>query len=181
MTAERPCPHLGGPHTSCAALRCCDCWLPFPPGIWPRCSVCCEYRCSGCELYAELVSALQQYPVRGAFQNQVYEALFTYERRRARARSAMSDQAIPPTPPLVTDALMARGLAENRSLPPGWKAVYSHFDTAFYYWHLESGHAQWTPPTQCRPTAMAAPTTTTATAASSNRGPAAIHHFWLPE
>ena len=80
----------------------------------------------------------------------------------------MSDQAIPPTPPLVTDALMARGLAENRSLPPGWKAVYSHFDTAFYYWHLESGHAQWTPPTQCRPTAMAAPTTTTATAASSN-------------
>ena len=146
MSAERR-----SPHTSGADLRCSDCSLPFPAGIWPRCSDCGYWRCSGCELFEQVCDALaaNERRVRGALQRQMSDALAAYMKRCARAKAAMSERsqgppvsatAPIPTPPRITDE------AHLPTVPSGWKAVYSVDDRAYYYWHIASNSAQWEDP-----------------------------------
>ena len=130
MTAERSSsPHINGDDVDLRIVCCCDCELPFPAGLWPRCSDCGLFRCSGCELYLQVSSGSQP----------VDRALAEYSTRVARARATVSEESSSshepavsatapiPTPPPITD----EG-SQLPTVPSGWEAVYSVDDRAYY-------------------------------------------------
>ena len=141
MTAERP-----SPHTSGADLRCSDCLLPFPAGIWPRCSDCGYWRCSGCELFLQVGLALDNSRVRGAFRRQMSDALTAYSTRCARAKERSQGPPVSATAPIPTPPPITDEGGQLPTVPSGWEAVYSVGDRAYYYWHIASNHTQWEDP-----------------------------------
>ena len=145
MTAERPSsPHTNGADSDLRIVCCCDCLLPFPAGIWPHCSDCGLFRCSGCELYL-MVRDVR----RVGFDEQLFDdALAAYRTRVARARATVSlseesssshEPAVSATAPIPTRPPMPK-------LPSDWEAVWSLSDNAYYYWHPRTNHTQWEDP-----------------------------------
>ena len=156
------------PHTNCddsdlrvvcdSDLRmvcCCDCGLAFPKGLWPRCSDCGLFRCSGCELYLQVSSGSQP----------VDRALAEYSTRVARARAVVRARADlsegsssshepavpavsaiapiptrPPIPPIIPP------IPTRPTVPSGWEAVWSPMYHKYYYWHPATDHTQWEDP-----------------------------------
>ena len=141
MTAERP----SSPHTSGADSRCCDCLLPVPAGIGPRCSDCGLFRCSGRELYLMVRYALINHcRVRGGFREQPFdEALTAYSTRVVRARAAMPERSSGSQEPPVSATAPILTRPPRPKVPSGWEAVCSLNDNAYYYWLRRTNHVQW--------------------------------------
>ena len=181
MTAERP----SSPHTSGADSRCCDCLLPVPAGIGPRCSDCGLFRCSGRELYLMVRYALINHcRVRGGFREQLFDALTAYSTRVARARATMSERSSSSQEPPVSATAPILTRPPRPKVPSGWEAVYCLNDNAYYYWLRGTNHVQWEYPNITTVAVAgvvdwAEPTTTTTGTASVSVWDPPPHTTWL--
>ena len=181
MTAERPSsPHTNGDDSDLRIVCCCDCLLPFPARIWPRCSDCGLFRCSGCELYL-----MVRYVRRVGFDEQLFDdALTAYSTRVARARATMSERSSSSQEPPVSATAPILTRPPRPKVPSGWEAVYCLNDNAYYYWLRGTNHVQWEYPNITTVAVAgvvdwAEPTTTTTGTASVSVWDPPPHTTWL--